>query len=108
MTTLPSPCGRSGSLVGPARRGPAGHQPGALRQADLAFRDVAGPAAAGEEEAAADRVRVVRVVGEEDHVDAAVAGPGDGTQRDAGLLDAERGRWRPTGPRRRRERAAPS
>jgi hypothetical protein len=51
--------------------------------------------AAEEEKPAADRVRLVRVVSEEDHADAAVAGPGDGAQHDAGLLDAERGRWRP-------------
>ena len=58
---------------------------------DLALRVVADhPAAVEEHEAVADREGVVRVVGDEDHADAALARLEDVLEHDARLLDAER------------------
>src|SRR5689334_17654010 len=72
--------------------GAAGHQGGEFVAGDLALGVVAEAAAAfGEQEPVADRVGVVRVVGDEDDAEAAFTGLDDVAQHDAGLFDTERG-----------------
>src|SRR6266511_3176302 len=71
--------------------GTAGHQPGQLVAADLRLGVVTEAAAPVEDqEAVADRVGVVRVVGDEHDAEAPVAGLGDVAQHHPGLLDAQR------------------
>src|SRR4029453_8429180 len=71
----------------------AGHQAHELLPVDLRLVVRSEALAAVEDhEAVADRIRVMRVVGDEDHRDSALAGLEDVLQDDARLLDTECGR----------------
>src|SRR3954447_19437115 len=91
-----NPCSgrRSLQLVGElVELGPAGHEPRDLLLRDLALGEVAEAAAPAEqEEPVGHREGVVRVVGDEDDADAAVARLRDVAQDDAGLPHAQRRR----------------
>src|SRR3712207_4960158 len=70
---------------------PTGHHRGELLAGDLALAEVPHAAAAVEQqEPVTDRVRVVRVVGDEHDADALVAGLRDVAEHHAGLLDPQR------------------
>src|SRR3954471_3196980 len=72
---------------------PTGHEAHELLAVDLALAERAEALApVQDDEAVADRVRVVRVVRDEDHRDAAVARLKDVLEDDARLFDAERRR----------------
>src|SRR5690606_28671893 len=83
---------RRNVTAGPGASGRAAHEGGELRARHFLSPEIRRDAAlTQDDEAVADRERVLRVVGDEDDGGAAVACSGDEVEHERGLADAERG-----------------